>query len=269
MRDPGIQGNAMKRRRLGTSGPLVGEIGLGAMSFGGFFGPTDMAASHRALDKALELGITHLDTALIYGPHVSEEFIGAYLRKNPAARNRFVIATKGGIQSNPRRFDNSPAFLRECLESSLRRLGVDHVALWYVHRRDQSIPIEDVTVTLAELKREGKIGGIGYSEISPASLERAASVHHVDAVQSEYSLWTRQPELGMLQACKRLGTAFVAFSPVARGMLTDVTLDPASFADTDFRKRNPRFEEPNFSARFPEPARRTICRNWVLLLRSA
>ena len=137
-------------------------------------------------------------------------------------------------------------FLRECLESSLQRLGVDHVDLYYIHRRDQSIPIEDVTGTLAEFVKEGKIGGIGYSEISPASLERAATVHPIAAVQSEYSLWSRLPELGMLQACERLGTAFVAFSPVARGVLSDVTLDPAKFPDDDFRKPMPRFQPVHF-----------------------
>ncbi|RPH66836.1 MAG: aldo/keto reductase, partial [Hyphomicrobiales bacterium] len=139
----------MKQRRLGRNGPQVGEVGFGAMSFGGFFGPTDMGTSHRTLDQALELGVTHLDTAMIYGPHTSEEFIGAYFGKNPAAKKRFVIATKGGIAINPRGFDNSPAFLRDCLEGSLRRLGVDHVALYYVHRRDHSLPIEEVTGVLA------------------------------------------------------------------------------------------------------------------------
>ena len=237
----------MKQRRLGQDGPQVGEVGFGAMSFGGFFGPTDMATSHRTLDRALDLGVTHIDTALVYGPYTSEEFIGDYLRKNPAARKRFAIATKGGINPNPRRFDNSPAFLRECLESSLKRLGVDHVELYYIHRHDQSIPIEDVVGTLAGFKREGKIGGFGFSEIAPSSLERAAKVHPVAAVQSEYSLWSRQPQLGMVQACKRLGAAFVAFSPVARGVLSDVDLDPLTFADTDFRKNNPRFVEPNFA----------------------
>lgn len=237
----------MKQRRLGQDGPLVGEVGFGAMSFGGFFGATDEETSHRTLDRFLDLGFTHIDTALIYGPYTSEEFIGSWFRKNPAAKNRFVIATKGGIHANPRKFDNAGPFLRECLESSLQRLGVDHVALYYVHRRDHSIPIEDVAGSLVDLKREGKIGGFGFSEISPASLERAAAVHPVAAVQSEYSLWSRQPELGMLQACKRLGTTFVAFSPVARGVLTDVTLDPHSFAGSDFRKTSPRFEEPNWS----------------------
>ena len=237
----------MKQRRLGQNGPLVGEVGFGTMSFAGFFGPADMETSHRALDRALELGVTHLDTALIYGPYVSEDWIGDYLRKNPAAKTRVSIATKGGINPSPRGFDNSKAFLRECLESSLQRLGVDHVDLYYIHRRDHAIPIEDVVETLVTFKSEGKIGGFGFSEISPSSLERAAKVHPVMAVQSEYSLWSRQPELGMIQACKRLGTAFVAFSPVARGVLTDVDLNPPSFAGTDFRKTNPRFVEPNFS----------------------
>ena len=237
----------MRQRRLGQDGPLVGEVGFGAMSFGGFFGPTDKDTSHRTLDRALDLGITHIDTALVYGPYISEDVIGDYLRKTPAARRQFVIATKGGINPAPRRFDNEPAFLRECLDSSLRRLGVDHVALYYVHRRDHTIPIEDVVGTLVEFKREGKIGGFGFSEISPASLERAAKIHPVAAVQSEYSLWSRQPDLGMLKACRRLGTAFVAFSPVARGVLTDVELDPSTFAESDFRKNNPRFTEPNWS----------------------
>lgn len=237
----------MKQRRLGQDGPLVAEVGFGAMSFGGFFGPTDKETSHRTLDRAIDLGITHIDTALIYGPYTSEEFIGDYFARNPAAKTKFVIATKGGINPDPRGFDNSPAFMRQCLESSLKRLGVENVALYYVHRRDQAIPIEDVAGTLADFMKEGKIGGFGFSEISPASLERAHEVHPVAAVQSEYSLWSRQPEVGMLQACKRLGTTFVAFSPVARGVLTDVELDPPSLADSDFRKQGPRFTEPNWS----------------------
>ncbi len=238
----------MKQRRLGNDGPMVGEIGLGAMSFAGDWGATDEVTSHRTLDKALELGVTHIDTALIYGPHTSETMIGNYLKKNPAARKRFSIGTKGGIQPEPRATRNDAAFLRECVEGSLKRLGVDHVDLYYIHRRDWSIPIEDVMETLVAFKKEGKIGGIGFSEISPASLERAVKVHAVRAVQSEYSLWTRLPELGMLQACKRHGVAFVAFSPVARGVLTDLPPDPSLFPANDFRKNIPRFVEPNFSA---------------------
>ncbi len=235
----------MKQRQLGKGGPVVGEMGFGAMSFGGIFGATDEATSHRALDKALDLGVSHIDTALIYGPLISETVMGNYFRKNPGAKRRFSIATKGGFRINPRGISNDAAFMRECLESSLRRLGVDHVDLYYVHRRDTNIPIEDVTDTLAAFVMEGKIGGFGFSEISPASLERAASVHHVRAVQSEYSLFTRLPELGLLQACERLGSAFVAFSPLARGVLGDVVLDPATFPD-DFRRNIPRFNTENY-----------------------
>jgi aryl-alcohol dehydrogenase-like predicted oxidoreductase len=235
----------MKQRQLGKGGPMVGEMGFGAMSFGGIFGATDEATSHLALDKALELGVTHIDTALIYGPHISEQIIGNYLQRNPAAKNRFSIATKGGFRINPRGISNEAAFMRECLEGSLRRLGVDHVDLYYVHRRDQSIPIEDVTGTLANFVKEGKIGGIGYSEIAPSALQRASAVHHIRAVQSEYSLWTRLPELGLLQACEKLGTAFVAFSPVGRGVFGEKVLDPKTFPD-EFRRNMPRFNEENY-----------------------
>ncbi len=237
----------MKLRQLGRGGPMVGEVGFGAMSIAGAFGATDEATAHRTLDAALDLGVTHIDTALIYGPHVSETLIGKYLAKHPTAKKRFSIATKGGFRVNPRGISNEAGFMRECLESSLRRLGVDHVDLYYIHRRDQSIPIEDVTGTLAQFVKEGKIGGIGFSEISPASLERAVKVHPVAAVQSEYSLWSRLPELGMVQASQRHGAALVAFSPVARGILSDVTLVPENFADGDFRKPMPRFQPEAFA----------------------
>jgi aryl-alcohol dehydrogenase-like predicted oxidoreductase len=238
---------------------MVGAIGLGCMSFGGIYGGTNRSEGHRTLAKALELGIDHLDVADIYGGGVSEEVIGSFIKDHPG---RFTIATKAGIKSRPvRTFDNSPDYLRSCLEGSLRRLGVDHVELFYIHRREQARPVEDVMETLLRFKEEGKIGGIGLSEISPATLERASAVHPVMAVQNEYSLWTRLPELGLIQACERLGTAFVAFSPLARGMFSAELLDPARFADSDFRKSNPRFMEPNFSynakafARFSEYAR--------------
>ncbi len=236
----------MKQRQLGRGGPMVGEVGFGAMSLAGAFGPTDAAAGHRTLARALDEGVTHIDTALIYGPYVSEEIIGDFLRKNSAARRQFSIATKGGIVPDPRGIDNSPTFLRECLEGSLKRLGVERVDLYYVHRREQAIPIEDVTGTLARFRDEGKIGGIGFSEISPGSLERAAKIHPVAAVQSEYSLWTRLPQLGLIQACGRLGTALVAFSPLARGVFGDVVLDPVKFSDGDFRKPMPRFQPLNY-----------------------
>mgnify|MGYP001148985568 CR=1 FL=1 len=234
----------MQQRKLGADGPLVGAIALGCMSFGGSYGETDEAESHRTLARALELGVTHLDTSNIYGNGRAEEVIGSFLK---GKKGNFRIATKAGIEVGPPRgFDNSPQYLRECLEGSLRRLGLDHVDLFYIHRRDQSIPIEDVVGTLVRFKEEGKIGGIGFSEISPASLERATAVHPVMAVQNEYSLWTRLPELGLVQACARHGTALVAFSPLGRGMLADVLPDPARFHEKDFRRRNPRFNEPNF-----------------------
>lgn len=237
----------MKRRKLLGSGKDVSAIGLGCMSFGGFYEPSDEKQAHGTLAAARDLGIDLLDTANIYGLGLSEDIIGRFLKRNPS---NFTIATKAGIwrdrEHGNRGFRNDTAYLRRELEGSLRRLGVEHVDLYYVHRRDLNLEIEEVMGSLLDLKTEGKIGGIGFSEIAPASLRRAAAVGPVDAVQSEYSLWTRQPELGLLQTCQELGTTMVAYSPLARGMLADRTLDPATFADTDFRKNNPRFLSPNF-----------------------
>lgn len=237
----------MKKRQLGAGGPMVGEIGLGAMSFAGTSGETDAAASHRTLDLALESGVDFIDTALIYGPYISETVIGDYFRKNPSAKKRFTIATKGGIVPNPRGVDNSKKYLTECLDSSLQRLGLESVDLYYIHRRQFDLPIEDVMQTLLEFKKQGKIKAIGFSEISPASLMRASKIGHVAAVQSEYSLWCRLPELGMLQTCKKLGTAFVPFSPLARGTLSDVVIEVDKLQPADFRRSLPRFQEPNYS----------------------
>ena len=238
----------MKTRRLGKDGPDVGMIGLGCWSFAGAYGPTDSAESHRTLARALELGVDFLDTANVYGNGVSEEVIGAFIREHG---NRFKIATKGGIHRPPetgkRTFNNDPVHLREALEASLRRLGVEHVELYYIHRREPARPIEEVMETLVRFKEEGKIGGIGFSEISPTSLRRAHAVHPVMAVQSEYSLWTRQAELGMVQATETLGAAFVPFSPLGRGIFSTRALEPSTFGEQDFRKNNPRFLEPNFT----------------------
>ena len=235
----------MKKRKLGAQGPEVSAIAFGAMSFAGFYGPTNLDESFATLDAAWELGIDFLDTSNIYGPHRSEEVVGLWQQERG---QRFKLATKGGIVIGAPRgtADNSEPYLRAVLEGSLSRLGVDRVELYYIHRRDWSIPIETVTETLLKFKEEGLIGGIGYSEIAPGSLRLAASVGHIDAVQSEYSLWTRLPELGMLQACEDLGTAFVPFSPLGRGILGDTDLDPATFSERDFRRANPRFEPRNF-----------------------
>ena len=243
----------MKMRKLGRHGPEVSAISFGAMSFGGFFGPTTREESFDTLDAVWEMGINFLDTSNIYGPYTSEEVIGAWQTDRG---KRFKIATKGGIVIGAPRgtVDNSEDYLRGDLEASMKRLDVDHVELYYMHRRDWSIPIEKVMETLLKLKDEGLIGGIGFSEIAPASLRLAANVGHVDAVQSEYSLWTRQPELGMIQACAELGTAFVPFSPVGRGLFTDTDLDPSSFAEKDFRLQIPRFKPRNFRQNM-EPVR--------------
>lgn len=237
----------MHKRQLGRGGPMVSAIGLGCWSFAGAYGSTSEAESHETLAAALDLGIDFLDTANVYGSGVSERVIGSFIKDHPG---RFTIATKAGIRRDPvtneRGFDNSPEHLRAALETSLGHLGVDHVALYYIHRREADRPIEDVMETLVRFKDEGKIGGIGFSEIAPATLRRAHAVHPVMAVQSEYSLWSRMPDLGMIQACRDLGTAFVAFSPLARGMFASRTPDPAGFGNGDFRKNNPRFLEPNF-----------------------
>lgn len=237
----------MKTRKLGQNGPDVSAIALGCMSFAGFYGETDRDEAFATLDAARDAGITFLDTSDMYGKGLSETLIGEWQKDRG---HRFQIATKGGIVIGAPRgtADNSREYLREHLEGSLERLGVDSVELYYVHRREFPRPIEEVTETLESFRQEGLIGAFGYSEISPAALRRASSVAPVGAVQNEYSLWTRQPDLGLIQACKDLGTTFVPFSPLGRGIFGDSDLDPASFRDIDFRKNNPRFMEPNFSA---------------------
>ncbi|MCJ8138824.1 aldo/keto reductase [Falsirhodobacter halotolerans] len=232
----------MRTRRLGANGPDVGAIGLGAMSFGGMFGATDEATSRACLDAAVAAGIDLIDTANVYGMGVSEQIIGDW---GGAAR----IATKCGIVSGPpRSVDNTEPYIRTCLEESLRRLKRDHVDLYYIHRRDPGVPVEEVAGTMSRLIEDGKIGGWGLSEVSPTTLRRAHAECPVTAVQSEYSLWTRQPELGLLQATADLGVAFVAFSPLGRGMFGDVPLRREDFrSGVDFRHTNPRFTGADFA----------------------
>jgi aryl-alcohol dehydrogenase-like predicted oxidoreductase len=236
----------MKSLNLGTTGPKVSRISLGCMSFAGFYGPTSKAKSFACLDAAREHGIDFLDTAEIYGKGISESIIGEYQQQSG---HRFKIATKGGIVVGGARGEtnNSEPWLRKALEGSLKRLEVDRVELYYIHRRDWSIEIEKVVETLEGFREEGLISGFGFSEIAPSSLRRAALVAPVAAVQNEYSLWTRYPDLGLIQACRDLGTTFVPFSPLARGMFGEARLDPADFGDMDFRRVGPRFQEPNFT----------------------
>ncbi|SDE39230.1 aldo/keto reductase [Ruegeria marina] len=241
----------MQKRRLGRNGPEISALGFGAMSFTDFYGPTDEEQSHAILDLALEAGVTHLDTANIYGMGRSEQVIGNYLRKNPGAREHFVIATKATITRDAdgnRRYDNSHAHLEAELDKSLKRLGLDCVDLFYAHRRDPSMSIEEATGNLARLVESGKTRAIGFSEIAPSSLRRAVAVHPVAAVQSEYSLSTRFPDLGLVQATAELGVAMVAFSPVGRSFLTDRPLSLDAVKALDFLRLNPRFMEPNYSA---------------------
>ncbi len=234
----------MQRVRLGSRGPDVSTLGFGAMSFGGIFGPTTEAESLHCLDAMLEAGIDFIDVANIYGMGVCESIIGKWLASR---RPQVVIATKAGIVNGPsRRIDNSAAYLRAELDGSLKRLGVERVDLFYIHRRDHSRPLAEVVGTLRDLEREGKIGGYGLSEVAPETLREAHAIHPCAAVQNEYSLWSRQPELGLIQECARLGVAFVAFSPLARGMLGSEALRLDQVQD-GFRAQNPRFTEPNFS----------------------
>ena len=237
----------MQKRRLGATGPEVSAVGIGAMSFVDFYGPTTRAESFAVLNRALELGIDQIDTANVYGRGLSEEVIGAFLAERGGA-NPFTIATKAGItrDSEGRRFfDNSAAHLEAELDKSLARLGLESVDLFYVHRREASRPIEEVTESLAGLVKSGKTRSFGFSEIAPSSLRRAAAVHPVAAVQSEYSLSTRSPELGLVQSCAELGTALVAFSPVGRGLLTDRPPTAESVAQSGFLSSNPRFDAVN------------------------
>ncbi|WP_417524249.1 aldo/keto reductase [Marinovum sp.] len=233
------------------AGQQVSAMGIGAMSFAEFYGPTTEENSWAILDAALELGISHIDTSNVYGMGRSENAIGAYLKRNPAARDIFHIATKAAISRDAeghRCFDNSREHLESELDQSLARMGLEAVDLFYVHRREGTRPIEEVTETLVALQAKGKIKAFGFSEIAPSSLRRAAAVAPVAAVQSEYSLSTRMPELGLVQECARQGAALVAFSPLGRSLLTDAPIGAAERKTLGFMKTNPRFTSPNYEA---------------------
>lgn len=235
----------MKTRYLGTGGPVVSVIGLGCMSFAGTFGATEDATSLRCLDAAYEAGINFLDTANIYGMGRSETVIGEWLATRRP--QNIVLASKCAIQRDPERpVNNDPAHLRQELEGSLKRLGVEYIDLYYLHRREPSVPLEDVIGTMADLVQEGKIGGYGLSEVAPYTVRRAHEIHPCWAVQNEYSLWTRLPELGLIQTCRELGISFVPFSPLARGVFGETYPDAAAMEAGDFRLMIPRFEGDNY-----------------------
>ncbi|WP_293452051.1 aldo/keto reductase [Planktotalea sp.] len=238
----------MKTRKLGQDGPIVSAVGYGAMSFTDFYGPANDANAPKVLGACLDLGITHLDTSNAYGMGRSETVIGDWLRARGGV-SPFTIATKVGITRDPEhRFNNSPEHLSQSLDESLKRLGVEAIDLYYVHRRDTRHEIEEVTETMAGFVKAGKIKAIGYSEIAPSSLRRAHAVHPIAAVQSEYSLSTRAPELGVKQTCAAIGASLVAFSPVGRALLTDRPHSRETAQTLPFLTNNPRFMEPNISA---------------------
>ncbi|KMW56071.1 Aldo-keto reductase [Candidatus Rhodobacter oscarellae] len=242
----------MEHRALGQGGPKVHPIGYGAMSFSDFYGPTTEAASHAILDMCRDVGVTHLDTANVYGMGASESAIGSYFAANPAAKTEFTIATKAAItrdpETNRRYFDNSPAHFEAELDRSLQRLGLECVDLFYAHRRDADMPMAEIAGNLARLVEKGKAKSIGLSEVAPNALRQAHAEHPIAAVQSEYSLSVRSPELGLIQTCAELGTAVVAFSPVGRSLLTDAPLPLDQVQTLGFLATNPRFIEPNYSA---------------------
>ncbi len=240
----------MEKRKLGANGPEIGAIGFGAMSFSDMYGPTNERESHAILDACRDLGVTHLDTANVYGMGKSETAIGTYLKANPGTQDEFVIATKASITRDPdgnRSFDNSAEHLESELDKSLKRLGLEYVDLFYAHRRDPRFSPEETAANLGRLVEKGKARAIGLSEVAPSTLRRAMKAFPIAAVQSEYSLSTRFPDLGLVQTCAELGVAMVAFSPVGRSLLTDNPIPSDRIPDLPFLVGNPRFIEPNLT----------------------
>ncbi|MFJ3267460.1 aldo/keto reductase [Serratia liquefaciens] len=240
----------MQQRKLGPTGPLVSALGLGCMGMSDFYSTAhDEQEAIATLHRALELGVTLLDTADMYGPHTNEQLIGKAIK---GKRQQVFLATKFGIVRDPanpaaRGVSSRPEYIRRSVEGSLKRLGVEVIDLYYQHRVDPEVPIEEVVGTMADLISEGKIRYIGLSEASVATLERAHKVHPITALQTEYSLWTRDAEQGVLAACERLGIGFVPYSPLGRGFLTGAIQRPEELDADDFRRSNPRFQGENFA----------------------
>lgn len=239
----------MQHRKLGTQGLETSAMGLGCMGMSEFYGDrSDLGESVATIHRALELGVNFLDTADMYGPHTNEQLVGKAIK---GKRDQFVIATKFGIVRDPndplkRGINGRPDYLQAAVEGSLKRLGIDTIDLYYQHRVDTNTPIEDTVGAMADLVRQGKIRYIGLSEAGPATLRRACAVHPISALQTEYSLWTRDPEDEIIPTCRALGIGFVPYSPLGRGFLTGAYRSIEDFRSDDFRRNSPRFQGENF-----------------------
>lgn len=238
----------MEIRKLGSQGLTASQLGLGCMGMSEFYGVQNDDESIKTLHRSLELGINFWDTADMYGPYKNEELVGNALK---GKRKLVTLATKFGIvrdTKNPalRGINGKPEYVKQSCEGSLKRLQTDYIDLYYLHRVDKDTPIEETVGAMADLVKEGKIMGIGLSEVSAATLRRAHAVYPISAVQSEYSLWTRDPEEEMLPACNELGVAFVPYSPLGRGFLTGQIKTENDFEPTDYRRFSPRFQGENF-----------------------
>lgn len=238
----------MKTRQLGQQGPVVSALGLGCMGMSDFYGARNEAESLRTLARALELGVTFFDTADMYGPYTNEELVGKALK---GQRDKVVLATKFGIQRDlqdpaKRGINGRPEYVRQAVEGSLKRLGTDYIDLYYQHRVDPNTPIEETVGAMAELVKEGKVRYLGLSEAAPDTLRRACRVHPITALQTEYSLWSRDPEDEILPTCRELGVGFVPYSPLGRGFLTGQIQRFEDLATDDYRRHTPRFQGENF-----------------------
>jgi aryl-alcohol dehydrogenase-like predicted oxidoreductase len=237
----------MERRKLGTQGLVVSAMGLGCMGMSEFYGPRDESEATATIHRALELGIDFLDTADMYGPFTNEKLVGRAIGDR---RDRVIVATKFGNQRGEDGaflgVNGKPEYVRKACDGSLQRLGIDHIDLYYQHRVDTSVPIEETIGAMADLVKQGKVRFLGMSEAAPATIRRAHRVHPISALQTEYSLWSRDPENEILPAVRELGIGFVAYSPLGRGFLSGKIKSLDDLDENDWRRRNPRFQGPNF-----------------------